>query len=400
MSDRFEHAIQELVPATEESRLWDEVLRRAERSRRRGALALALAAGLAVVMVGAGGAFHRQVVDFLSADPAPERITIDFAKSGARMDVVVGPGHKTAGAREVARFPVDGKDRPLWVATMESGGYCYRWHTMASCGRLPQQTVALKLGFGGLEGEYGMNWILGHVDDSSIHRLELEYADGKRVELPFVWVSAPIDAGFSAFQIPQQRQEKGRHATSVAGYDATGEVVHRQRLPVKSDPQWEAAADGLPRIADRSKKRTLFDFRDETGARWTLDVAPAPEDKLCYAFNRGGGCVSPKFPATPPAVIPGGKAIMVCCTVADGVTKVELLFEDGRRIEVEPLDGFLLVEIPSEQYRQGKRLEAIVSRNASGEEVGRVDVKSGRPGVYPCKPKEERKLEYGQRICP
>ena len=99
-------------------------------------------------------------------------------------------------------------------------------------------------------------------------------------------------------------------------------------------------------------------------------------------------------------MVPGGKTIMVCCTVAEGVTKVELLFRDGRRIEVEPVDGFLLDELPSEQYRRGKRLEAIVSRDDSGKEVGRVDVKTDHPGVYPCKKGEELKLEYGQTICP
>jgi hypothetical protein len=400
MSDRFELAFDEVVPRAEEPRRWDDVLARASRgSNRRWVLALAVAAGLAG-LIGAGGAFHREVVDFFGADPAPEPIRIEFAKAGARANLMMGPGHTTHEAREVARFAVDGKQRPLWVAAVENGAFCYRWHTMGSCGRLPHQGDAPRLGVGGREGAHGLNWLVSQVTDPRIHRLDLEYADGERVELPFVWVSAPIDAGFSAFQVPEERQQKGRHAVAVTGFDSEGDVVERRELPVKSDPQWEAAADGLPRLADRSKKRTLFDFRDETGARWTLTVAPAPEHKLCYAFNRGGGCVSPKFPATPPAVIPGGKTIMVCCTVAEGVTEVELLFQDGRRIDVEPLDGFLLYELPSEQYSRGKRLETIVSRNASGEEVGRVDVKTNSPGVYPCEKNEEVEYGYGQRVCP
>jgi hypothetical protein len=402
MSEPFDQALEELVPPYDEPRRWDDVLRRAlvARTRRRRMVVIAVAAAVTAVVVGAGGAFHREVVDFFSADPAPEPIRIEFAKQGARADFMMGPGHATHEAREVARFPVDGKQQPFWVAPVESGGFCFRWHTMGSCGRLPQQGSAPKIGLGGQEGSYGMNWLVSQVTDPRIHRLELEYADGERVELPFVWVSAPIDAGFTAFQVSEERQRKGRHAVAMTGYDVEGKVVERQELPVKSDPRWEAGADGLPRIADRSKKRTLFDFRDETGAQWTLVVAPAPEEKLCYAFNRGGGCVSPRFPATPPAVIPGGKTIMVCCTIAEGVTRVELFFQDGRRIEVEPVDGFLLYELPSEQYRRGKRLEAIVSRNDSGQEIGRVDVKVDHPGVYPCKPNEELKFEYGQSICP
>ena len=403
MTDALNRALDELVPPYEhEPRRWDDVLRRASTSRfgRRHVPVLAFAAAFTAVALGAGGAFHREVVDFFRADPAPEPIRIEFARTGARQDLMIGPGHATHEAREVARFFVDGKIRPFWVAPMESGGYCYRWHTFGSCGRMPHQSDAVKLGLGGLEGLHGLNWLVGHVSDPAIHRLELEYADGERVELPFIWVSSPIDAGFTAFQVPEERQRKGRHAVAVTGFDSDGDVVERRELPVKSDPRWEAAADGLPRIADRSKMRTLFDFRDERGERWTLVVAPAPGQKLCYAYDRGGGCVSPKFPATPLSVQGGGKTVVVCCTVTETVANVELLFQDGDRIELDPVEGFLLYAIPSEHYERGKRLEAILSRDASGREVGRVGVKPASLGVYPCAESEELEFGYGQRICP
>jgi hypothetical protein len=399
--DALERALDELVPRYKEPRRWDEVVQRASvRLHRRRVLTLAFAAGLAAVLIGAGGVFHREFVDFFSADPAPEPIRIDFAKMGARTNIMVGPGHDMAEAREVTRFPADGELRPLWAAPMKNGGYCYRWHTVGSCGRMPHQGDAVKLGLGGQEGSYGLNWLVGHVSDPAIQRLELEYADGERVELPFVWVSSPIDAGFTAFQVPEERQREGRHAFAVTGFDGNGKPVERRELPVKSDPRWEAAADGLPRIADRSQKRTLFDFRDESGARWTLVVAPAPEQKLCYAYNRGGGCVSPRFGATPLSVQGGGKTVIVCCTVKESVTKVQLLFQDGDRIEVAPADGFLLHAVPSEHYPRGKRLEAIVSRDALGREVERVAVEADHPGLYPCKRSEGIEFGYGQRICP
>lgn len=401
MIEALDRALDELVPHYDEPRRWDEVVRRASvRRHRRRVLTLGFAAGVAAVLIGAGGVFHREFVDFFSAEPAPEPIRVEFAKMGARTNIMAGPGHDIVEAREVARFPVDGKLRPLWVAPMKSGGYCYRWHTFGSCGRMPHQDDAVKLGLGGQEGPYGQNWIVGHVTDPAIERLVLEYADGGRTELRYVWVSSPIDAGFTAFQVPQERQREGRHAVAVVGFDDDGKEVERRALPGPTDPRWEPGADGLPRIADRSKKRTLFDFRDELGERWTLVVAPAPEEKLCYAFDRGGGCVSPKFPATPPAVVPGGKTILVCCTVAEGVTRVELLFEDGDRISIEPVDGFLLHPIPSKHYPKSKRLEAIVSRDPSGREVERVKVKTDNPGVYPCKKSEEVEFGYGQTICP
>jgi hypothetical protein len=237
MTDVLDQALDELVPAYEhESRRWDDVLKRASDGgpRRRRFLALACAAALGAAALGAGGVFHRQVVDFVSANPAPEPIRVDFAEMGAREDLLIGPGHEMHEAREVATFPAGGKERALWVAPMESGGFCYRWHTMASCGRMPFQRDDVKLAVGGLEGAYGLNWLVGHVTDAAVERLELEYADGESVELPFVWVSKPIDAGFTAFQVPEDRQLEGRHAVAVSGYDADGRLVERRELPVKS----------------------------------------------------------------------------------------------------------------------------------------------------------------------
>lgn len=92
---------------------------------------------------------------------------------------------------------------------------------------MPYQGDAVKLGLGGQEGPYGQNWIVGHVTDPAIQRLELEYADGARIELRYIWVSSPIDAGFTAFQVPQERQREGRHAVAVIGFDANRKEIER-----------------------------------------------------------------------------------------------------------------------------------------------------------------------------
>ena len=403
MTETLEHTLDALVPAFAlEPRRWDDVLRRASiaRRRRRRAIVFAFATALGAVVLGAGGAFHRDVVDFFRASPAPDPIQIEFGKSGARANLMIGPGHETLEAREVAKFVVDGEARPLWVAPMENGGFCYRWHTFGSCARMSPESDIVKIGLSGQEGVYGQNWIAAAVVDPAIHRLELAYADGETTELPFVWVSPPVDAGFTAFDVPDDRERQGRHAVAVTGFDADGNVIERRRLPVKSDPRWEQAPDGLPRIADRTKKRTLFDFRDEHGNRWTFVVAPAPDETLCYAYDRGGGCVSPKFAAAPLSAQGGGKTVIVCCTVAESVKEVELHFQDGKRLDVGPVDGFLLYAIPSDHYVRGKRLDTIISRDESGREVSRVDAKPENLGVYPCRESEEIEFSYGQKICP
>jgi hypothetical protein len=232
------------------------------------------------------------------------------------------------------------------------------------------------------------------VLDSAITRLQILYEDGRRDDVRLVWVSPPIDAGFFLFETPSEHRRVGHRAKALVALDDEGKEVGRQTFPF-FDRRWDSGQDGLPKIADRSGKRTLFDFHDDNGQRWTLVTAPAPGKRVCWAYNRGGGCVSPKFP---PVV--GAMNVNVCCAVAPEVATVELRYEDGTQTKLKPVDGFLLYVIPPEHYAAGHRLESLAWLNANGREtaVRRFDTK--RPGVYPCAKEQEQQFEYGVRICP
>jgi hypothetical protein len=222
---------------------WKEVRRHARPVPRR-ALAIPVAAALAVVIGGSAFAVYREMVDFFSAAPAPERIQRDFdflrehtAEASAKFG---GPRFTTEGpAREAMRVQIDGEVRSYWVVPTREGGFCTRLHFLVSCMTPEQRQVKIGagIGAGGLTAgdSGGFDWIKGSVSDEAVQEVELLYQDGERVQLPFVWVSAPIDAGFFAYDVPEPHEQPGRLAGAVIGRDADGNVVAHFCLRLSPD---------------------------------------------------------------------------------------------------------------------------------------------------------------------
>ena len=86
--------------------------------------------------------------------------------------------------------------------------------------------------------------------------------------------------------------------------------------------------------------------------------------------------------------------------VSDDVARLELRFEDGDRIEVPAVDGFVLAELPRRHWPPGHRLAVIVAFDAAGAEVGRKPWDSSTHGVYPCAKEDEVDLGLGVTTCP
>jgi hypothetical protein len=375
---------------------WLDVRRRARTVRRW--LAVPLAAALAVIVVGSAFALYGRIVEFFDAEPAPERVVVHFGQMSARAKIDFGPRVEAREARKITEATIGGKRRSLYVAPVEDGGFCWMWEgSSGGCERTKLNTLDAPLSASWLESpKGGAARLSGVVLDPDVARVLVETDDSERSEVEVVWVSPPIDAGFF---IHEARTEN-RPIVALIGLDDDGRELHRQAFP-RTDPRWEPGPDGLPRIADRTHKRTLFDFRDHRGQPWKLVVAPAPGDRLCWAYDRGGGCTSPKFPASIGGMsIQPGESMNLCCAVAEGVATVELLYEDGERTELKPVDGFLLYVIPPEHYPRGHRLETLVWRDADGREVDRRTFKTDQAGLYPCKKSEEKKLGYGVSVCP
>jgi hypothetical protein len=81
----------------------------------------------------------------------------------------------------------------------------------------------------------GFNWLFGRVSEQSVQEIELLYQDGKRLQLPFVWVSPPINAGFYAYDVPEQHEQPGRLTIAVIGRDDDGNTVAHRCLNVSPD---------------------------------------------------------------------------------------------------------------------------------------------------------------------
>lgn len=218
---------------------WLDVRRRARAVSRRWLL-IPLAAAIAAVAVGSAFALYRELVDFGSAEPAPERIQRDFdflrEHTAEASSTFGGPKYTTDGpAREVMRVNIDGEARPLWVVPTREGGFCYRLHFLGSC-LTPDNKQERSIGVGGLATRdgAGLQWLAGNVSDDAVQEVELIYQDGERVRLPFVWVSPPINAGFYAYDVPEPHEQPGHLPIALIGRDHDGKAVAHSCLRVPS----------------------------------------------------------------------------------------------------------------------------------------------------------------------
>jgi hypothetical protein len=205
------------------------VSRTARRHRRRPAVVLA--AVLAVLVVTPAFALRNEI-DFWSAEPAPERIQLQFDE----MRKVFAPagGLIPNEAREVTATVLDGERRPLWVAPRASGGFCFHFHHLGACDA--------SFGFGGLQAEGGgLDWMVGVVPQTQTERVVVRYEDGETAVLPFIWVSAPIDAGFVLFDVPAKHEQEGSRPVAVTALDGEGRALASQPF------RWAPAGEGRSR---------------------------------------------------------------------------------------------------------------------------------------------------------
>ena len=194
------------------------VSRAASRPRRR--TAVVLAAAIAVLVATPAFALRKQI-DFWSAEPAPERIKLHFDE----MRGIFPPAGQVVpkDAREVTSITLDGERLPLWVAPTQDGGFCWHWHHVGAC------KEGLGLGLLLLQSEAGgLEWAAGVVAAEDTERIQVRYEDGALADVPFVWVSPPIDAGFVLFDIPAENERKGHRPVAFVALDGDGNEVARQ----------------------------------------------------------------------------------------------------------------------------------------------------------------------------
>jgi hypothetical protein len=408
---------------------WADVLERADarRPRRRGFLlpqrshrylvAVLTLIALTVVVGAAAYALGHPIIKFNETPRATSRTVVNFF---GRIAIGVPTGTPSGRwpprvlphqARLISDVRINGRDYPLWIAPIQDGGFCYAWKDsgVGDCRPAHQRR---SLSVSGLatpsRGSERLNTIGGWFTQAHVARIVLTYADGQSSDIPFVWVTAPINSGFFLYGIPQAHRRVGHQATRIALLDSSGAVITSQpvmgimppapRLPYRLVRHRLVGYPPLmvPAPAEWTKRQQLFDWRTDSGIRLGLWTAPTRDGGTCYWSNLATGCAT--TPPNWPKLKRGHGYVALCCTIARNVTRLELSFQDGDHVTFRPKHGYLIWPIRRRHYPPGHRLDQLVAYNAAGTEVGVV---SGHPEVralYPCaKPKN---YGYGVIMCP
>lgn len=398
---------------------WLDVERRMRGAKRRRALTVGLIAAAAVLIVAPAWALRGPIIDFFSADPAPAPVVRDFGSLQVGAPPGMAPGVRPGQARRVTSVRIEGRAHVLYVAPTTGGGFCESWtHAFGGCRStrtLPAKQAkpltpdrlrsyyAMAITFEG--NAEGATRVGGHVlvPGSTV---ELRYEDGESVEIPYVWVSKPIDAGFFLHGVPAAHRKPGHQVAALVLLDKDGHEIARETFhPYAPRDVVHRLSNGrkvfAPAQAVWGKRQVVIDFRSVSGQQITLWLAPSRTGGHCYWWNQGSACLPAGAPIAPPVQIGlagAARSVRVFGLVAATVATVTLHYEDGTTDTIEPTQGFVLEEIPASHYPRGHRLVSAVGQDKDGRVVGRSPFRPDAPGLYPCK--EPRSYGYGVRQCP
>jgi hypothetical protein len=179
----------------------------------------------AVVVATPAWGLVRGVLPFWDQPTAPQSIQLQFFSLNAGAPRGMSPRAVAGETREVGRFSFGGSTRTLWVAPARNGGFCSLWLPAGGGGC---STSGHPLSTGALLRLGVPAWVTGDVIASAVGDVVLRFSDGSTVHPRIVWVSAPIDAGFFAYDVAAGRQTSRVHVTAVDAYDRQGRLVAHQ----------------------------------------------------------------------------------------------------------------------------------------------------------------------------
>jgi hypothetical protein len=170
----------------------------------------------------------RGILPFWSQPKAPAAVRVVFSslnRVGAPRGM--SPEAVSGDTRAVGQFTLGGSTRTLWVAPAKNGGFCALWIPRGGGGCV---TAHQPISTGALLSRGVPAWITGDALAAAVSNVMIRFSDGRNVRPRIVWVSAPIDAGFFAYDVPTSEQTRQVHVTAVDAYDRAGRLVERQRL--------------------------------------------------------------------------------------------------------------------------------------------------------------------------
>ncbi len=169
----------------------------------------------------------------------------------------IPPQVDAAQTRVVATFSIAGHPRKLWVAPTRQGGYCYTFErSFGGCRQTParpfdrRQRASSASPGKAARGNLRLNESIvtrvgGDITAPAAAKITATYADGTTHDIPFVWVSSPIAAGFYSYDIPIAHWNKQHRLLALTLYAATGSCSAGRRSPTRR----HARATGEPLAA-------------------------------------------------------------------------------------------------------------------------------------------------------
>lgn len=218
------------------------------RTRQRAILsAVAVAGALAAVMAATPAwALVRDALPFWNQPSAPSSVQVEFSSLDIGAPPGMSPDAVGGETRAVDQVTVGGRTRTLWVSPAKGGGFCFFWlpdlpggcttadQPLATVGESvpahdpsqPAQTTDIP------EDEapttFVSYWIGGDAIASSVSDVVIRFSDGSSVRPQITWVSAPINAGFFAYEVPNDKQSMTDHVTEIDAYDKNGALVKEE----------------------------------------------------------------------------------------------------------------------------------------------------------------------------
>jgi hypothetical protein len=170
-------------------------------------------------------ALIRDVLPFWSQPRAPQAVQVHFSSLNLGASAGMSPRAVSGETREVGRFTFGGSTHTLWVAPAENGGFCSLWLPLGGGGC---STLGKPLSTGALLRLGQPEWITGDALAPAVSDVMIRFSDGATVMPRIVWVSAPINAGFFAYDVPSGRRTGRIHVTGIDAYDRNGRLVDHQ----------------------------------------------------------------------------------------------------------------------------------------------------------------------------
>jgi hypothetical protein len=384
--------------------------------RRRFLLTAAAVMAFVFAVVAAAYALGHPIIDFGKAPKGPRQVVNDFGRLTVGATPIYVLPHE---ARRITSVRIDGKERVLWVAPMKQGGFCYQWSgpsgylrslLIGSCHATHTPGFPpTRFEVSGIVDRQWITMLGGSFTRAAVARIVIAYADRRRAEIRFVWITAPINAGFFLYRIPDAQERPGHRPVTITFLDSSNRVIYRQPIFDRPPPSHVSAhlvrrriagygSMMVPAKAEFSKRRRLFTWRAPDGAHIGLWTAPERGGDTCYWTDRASGCSVSPVSTLELTIKRRLRHVELCCLVATNVARVTAHFQDGEQIHLAPKNGYLLWPILARHYPPGHRLDHLNAYNASGSLIASQPIAPNVRALYPCnKPKN---YGYGLTMCP